>query len=1090
MDLRLPDTTPFTLFCLPLLIFLGQAKLPASESAIDFNRDIRPLLSNRCIACHGPDEEERKAGLRLDTAKGATADLGGYVAITPGDPGSSEVLWRITSTDDEDVMPPPGKGDRFTPDEAALIRRWIVEGAEYDVHWSYAPPVKVPPPAVTNPAWPVTPIDRFLLARMEDEGLSPSPEASRRTLARRVALDLTGLPPSWDEIQRFVHDERPDAYDRYVDAQLAKPAFGEHWANLWLDQARYADSSGYPSDKSREIWSYRDWVIEALNQNMPFDRFTIEQIAGDLLPEPTDAQYIATAFHRNTMTQNEGGTSDEEFRVAAVVDRVNTTMEVWMGTTMACAQCHTHKYDPITHEEYFRFYAILNQTADADRADESPVYRFFTRDQQRRRDNLQREIDDLHAIFRSPDPAIFDALPAWDAALPLRHGWNAQPNATAKPAPDGLALTTPFPPGPLEGLRLSATSTNGAATEDLDFAQTLVEFVPDETKPLTATRFRVEVISDHYHFLNLAEVEIYSGTANIARLGKAKQISTNPGKPGPEKVIDGDPDSFSTTGGGTETQWWQVTFDTARPVDRIAFRKKRGAYLDGVRLLLFDENDEVIWKTEIEKNPRDLERFSLSGRRVLPIQSVVAHPDRPEWTLIAGDRFEAERPGHLRLLLPAAGAFALETSHAPGFDRLRAIPSPVLAILSIDPDRRSPDQTASLRDFYARQIAPELLAERKRLADRNKKLAAIKPASVPIMEELPESKQRVTRIQLRGNWLDLGDEVEPGVPAAFHPLPDDRPADRLALAEWLVSRDNPLTARVTVNRFWAAIFGTGIVSSSEEFGSQGDLPFHPELLDWLAVDFMEHGWDVKRLLKQFVLSRAYRQESGTPPALNERDPENRFLARGPRFRPTGEQLRDQALAVSGLLSRKMGGPGVRPMAPNLGLKTAFGRQNDWKTSEGEDRHRRSVYTELRRNNPYASFATLDAPNREVCTVSRGRTNTPLQAFVTLNDPVFVETNQALARRILDERPDASFEDRLRHAYHLTLARDPREHEVQALRALFDETLSHFLNHPDEAEPMATDPLGPAAEDASLPELATWTTLNNVLTNLDEFLMRP
>ncbi len=643
-------------------------------------------------------------------------------------------------------------------------------------------------PEVKNTTWPRNEIDHFVLARLEQEDLKPSPQADRYTLIRRLSLDLTGLPPTLAEVEEFVNDDRHDAYEQLVDRLLAKESFGEHWARMWLDLARYADSAGYADDPPRTIWAYRDYVIRSLNANKPFDQFTIEQIAGDLLPSPTKDQLIATAFHRNTLTNNEGGTNDEEFRNVAIVDRVNTTMAVWMGTTMACAQCHSHKYDPITQEEYFRFFAFFNNTGDADRRDESPLLEIYTPEQ----------------------------------------------------------------------------------------------------------------------------------------------------------------------------------------------RKQKAA-----------------WRTQIA----ELEAW------------------------LKGSTLESEAA----------------------------------------------------------------IAEPKKLAQLKKQLAAQKPTTtVPIMRELPADKHRVTKMQERGNYLITGKEVTEGVPAVFPPLPKDAPKNRLTLARWLVDEDNPLTARVIANRYWEKIFGVGLVETSEEFGSQGELPSHPELLDWLATELVKSGWDMKQFIKLLVTSAAYRQSARVTPELLQKDPDNRLLARGPRFRMSAEMVRDQALYVSGLLSPKMFGPPVKPPQPKLGLSAAFGSGIDWKTSTGDDKYRRGLYTMWRRSNPYPSMAAFDAPNREVCTLKRDRTNTPLQALVTLNDPVYVEAAQALGRRMA--AADGSLEEKIRYGFQLCVARPPSEKEAERLEKLYQAALKRYAAAPNLAEKMATDPLGTLPKDAKPDEYAAWAMLGNVLLNLDEMFM--
>jgi hypothetical protein len=774
----------------------------AADNAPSFTRDIKGILSNRCVRCHGPDPEGRagggEEGLRLDTFEGATGDLGGHAAIVPGKPAESELISRITSTDPDIVMPPPEAGDPLPPAQVELLTRWIAAGAAYEPHWSYVPPKRPALPTVTNAAWLRNEVDRFILSRLEAEGLSPQPEADRATLARRLALDLTGVPLTPEEVDAFVADPAPDAVEKLVDQLLRHDGYGEHQARQWLDLARYADSAGYADDPARTIWGWRDWVVRAFDANMPFDQFTIKQLAGDLLPEATLDDKIATAFHRNTLTNNEGGTIDEEFRTVAIIDRVNTTMSTWMGTTMACAQCHDHKYDPLSQKEYFQLYAILNNTADNDRQDEAPL-----------------------------------------VAIP----W-----------------------------------------ESVDAPRRLIEE-------------------------EIAEIE-----------SRIPQIA----KPAPQ--------------------------DGSEPPE---FRPARGV-----------------------------------------------------------------------------------------------------------------------------------------VADLRNRLGALPRVTVPVLQELAGDTRRVTKIQLRGNWQNLGDEVVEGVPAAFGPQPaQSGRIDRLALARWLVDPANPLTARVVVNRLWERLFGIGLVSTSEEFGSQGEPPSHPELLDWLATELVARKWDTKAIQRLIVTSAAYRQSSKCPPELVARDPENRLIACGPRVRLSAEVIRDQALAAAGLLSRKKGGPSVRPPQPSSGLAAAFGGGIDWQTSTGEDRYRRALYTTWRRSSPYPSMATFDAPSREVCTIRRPRTNTPLQALVTLNDPAYVEAAQSLARRMVREGGSMPA-DRAARGFRLVLARAPAAAEIDRLVRLHDEARAEFLADPADASKMATDPLGPPPADlgVDLADLAAWTVVANVILNLDEAFM--
>jgi hypothetical protein len=813
------------------------------EPTVDFNREVRPILARNCFACHGQDPSHRAADLRLDQRDLAIASRGddGAVAIVPGDPDSSEMIFRVTAEEDTLRMPPPKSGPGLSADEVEVLTRWIEQGANYAQHWAFVPPVAVAVPEVKTADGTGTrnPIDAFIRARLEREHLEPAPEADRSILFRRASLDLRGLPPTREEIDAFLADTSADAYEKAVDRMMADPAFGERWARVWLDLARYADSAGYGSDPLRpNIWRYRDWVIDAFNANMPYDRFTIEQIAGDLLPSATLDQKIATAFHRNTMTNTEGGTDDEEFRVAAIKDRVDTTAQAWMGLTMGCAKCHTHKYDPITQKEYYSVFAIFNQTADADRPDESPT-------------------------LPAPTPAMTARLKEIDAAL--------------------------APP-----------------------------------------------------------------RARLDRLNASRDAAR---------------------------QRWE----------------------------------------------RDL--TSDQGRDAVP----------------------------------------------PG----------ILALLDVPPALRSPAELKLIAAYHD-AIDPQLKAAKEAVA----KLEAERPKvpAVPVMVELASDKKRETRLLLKGNFLDPGETVEPGTPEALHPWPADAPRDRLGLARWLMSPANPLTARVAVNRYWSQLFGAGLVETEEDFGTQGDLPSHPELLDWLAVRYRDSGWDTKAIIRLIVTSATYRQSSRVTPELLEKDPKNRLLARSPRLRLEAEMVRDQALAISGLLSRQVGGPSVFPEQPPGLWQAAFNGERTWATSPGADRHRRALYTFWRRTIPYPSMATFDAPSRETCTIRRSRTNNPLQAFVTLNDPVYVECAQALARRIVAEggsNPD----ERVRYGLKLALSRVPSDAQVAPLVRLYEAMKARYAADPDAAKALAVEPLGPLPDGLAPAEAAAWTAVANVLLNLDAVLTR-
>ncbi len=1167
-------------------LFVDAATAAAAGDAVDFNRDVRRILSENCFKCHGPDTKARSSGkkaLRLDDRTNALADLGdGRHAIVPGQPEQSELVRRITTADLDDKMPPPDSGKKLTAQDIAVLKKWIQQGADYARHWAYAPPRRADLLKTGNRRWARNAIDHFILARLEREKLKPAPEAERAALIRRAALDLTGLPPTLAEVDAFLADKSPGAYERVVDRLLTKEAFGEHWARLWLDQARYADSSGYADDPGRTIWAYRDYVIRALNANKPFDQFTLEQLAGDLLDDPTDEQIVATAFHRNTMTNNEGGTSDEEYRNVAIVDRVNTTMAVWMGTTMACAQCHTHKYDPITQEDYFRLYAILNNTADADRTDESPIHALFTPEQKLKRLQWQTEIARLDKIATTTTPELTAAQTDWEKHFATDLTWEPLRPATVK-SKAGTAIqfsedgTVQFARGgktdvytlevpmatneTLTALRLEVlpddtTPAKGVGHGDGNFvvSRVLASIAPPAGVSAAGRYVRIELPGKE-KFLSLAEVQVFSGTSNVALRGEAKQNST--AFDGVARLaIDGNTDgdyakAQSTTHTASSTDpWWEVDLKSVQPVDRIVVWNRTdgsGDRLGGFRITLLDEGRATLWRQQVKDAPGPSAELRPNGARAIVFGSATADFSQKDFD--AADILDNKdtktrgwaiapnvKEPHTLTLIPkspvtaGAGSNLVVTieqlskhehatiarlrlakssdARAPEFAR---VPPSTLAILRTPSARRIEAQRKKVRDYYL-SIAPGLKRERDQLAGVRKQFEDEKPyTTVPVLRELAGDKRRITKLQRRGNFLDLGQELSEGLPASLNPPPNGTRADRLALARWLVDTNNPLTARVVVNRLWESIFGIGIVRTSEEFGSQGEPPSHPELLDWLAVELMEpsanveklkggrveesssstlqppHPWDVKHLLRLMVTSATYRQSSRVTPELAANDPDNRLLARGPRFRLSAEMIRDQALAISGLLSPKMYGAPVKPPQPKLGLAAAFGSGTDWETSGGEDRYRRALYTTWRRSNPYPSMATFDAPNREVCLVRRERSNTPLQALVTLNDPVYVEAAQALARKMAASGKTPA--DKVRHGFRLCLSRPPTGKELDGLVSLFEKTLERFQDDPAKARDMATKPLGDAPKGFDMAELAAWTVVGNVMLNLDEMLMK-
>lgn len=1248
--------------CLTALVisqFFNFVNAEEPTKSVDFNRDIKPIISNACYRCHGPDPAERKGGLRLDTAAGAVMDLGGHAAIVPGQPDASELIKRITTDDGDLAMPPNGAGKRLSPREVELLKAWIQQGAHFSQHWSYVKPVRPKLPAVTDTTWGKNEVDRFILARLEKEGLKPSPEADRYSLIRRVSLDLTGLPPSIAEVDAFVQDPNPNAYEALVDRLLAKSSYGEHWGLLWLDLARYADSAGYADDPPRTIWLYRDYVIKSFNANKPFDQFTIEQIAGDLLPNPNDDQLTGTAFHRNTLTNNEGGTNDEEFRNVAVVDRVNTTMAVWMGTTMACAQCHTHKYDPITQDEYFQFFAFFNNTDDADRRDESPLHSIYSEEQLQRRSQLQAEIAKVEPVTKTVTPEIAASEAKWDQEFPRAISWAKQrPSsvqtqtqvATSIEADDSVKVaagastntyTVEIPetaayrlfcwldPARLEptGLKSSdvvkifrdqqfpviaergdivnndipdfqlsidnadvkridqindvvvKTKEDGSKVAFRDVGRILlakvplrairIETLPDDSLPghgpgHAEGNFLISKVSARVHpptgssllgryvrielpggekYLSLAEVQVFSGNDNIASRGEASQSSTDFAGDA-KRAIDGNTNgNYSESNSVTHTAastdpWWELDFKTEQMIDRLAIWNRTdsaGERLSNFRVLVLNDQHDVVWRYEVAAAPNPSTEFRIDSPRAFEFEKAIADYSQQNYdasnvlatttgknkgwavggstgnshSLILLAKKASELPTGCSLTLTieqqsqlanhTVGRFRVSVTDEPRVEEWTQTPEKVIATLQVPAASRTPKQKSEVTQYYL-TIAPQLESARQQLATLQKSFSDIKPDTVPVMKELKENR-RVTKLQHRGNFEDLGNEVHEGTPAVFPPLPPDAPKDRLTLAKWLVDKENPLTGRVIANRYWELLFGIGIVSSSEEFGSQGDLPFHPELLDWLAAELaglpadpadtpssVRQPWDLKAFVKLLVMSATYRQSSKVSPELEAKDPDNRLLARGPRFRISAETLRDQALFVGGLLSSKMYGQPVKPPQPNLGLNAAFGSSTDWQTSAGEDKYRRGVYTTWRRSNPYPSMATFDAPNREVCTVRRVRTNTPLQALVTMNDPVYVEAAQALARRIVKEG-GASTAERATYGFRLALSRPPTPNELNRLMQLYEKSFERFSKDEDAAKRMATEPLGPAEESANLKELAAWTVVGNVLMSLDEVIMK-
>lgn len=1135
---------------------LPDAPLPAK---VDFNRDIRPFLSAKCWHCHGPDEKSREADLRLDLREEAVRDLGGYQAVKPGRPGDSELVKRITSAKKDEVMPPPKEGHPLTSREIELVRKWIAQGANYAQHWAFLPPKRPDLRPVSSLKAPLAnPIDAFVAARLAEHGLSMSPRADRHTLIRRVALDLTGLPPTPQQTAEFVNDTSPDAYGRLVDRLLASNSFGERWARMWLDIARYADSAGYGSDPLRlNIWPYRDWVIRAFNRNLPYDQFTVEQLAGDLLPGATEDQVLATAFHRNTMTNTEGGTDDEEFRIAAVKDRVAVTVQTWMGLTMGCAQCHSHKFDPISQKEYYQFFAVFNQTEDSDKTDESPTMPLPSPEQRARMSALKDQIAALEKQMAAPNSKEFlRELAEWEQRVSRPVQWTVlKPVSASAKSGGGIEVEqdgSVFPVGnnpPAESLTIKArTSLKGitafrleALTDDrlphggpgrADNGQAVLsEFrvsAGSSRQPSASARYVRIDLPGTKKMLSLAEVQVFSSGRNIAPQGTASQSSVYGGAVA-ARAIDGNTDgkyrrsNSVTHTEGMDNPWWELDLGRGQNIDQVVVWNRTdegtGARLNGARLNVLDDNRRPVFVRVMAQAPAANAKFAVSDADQIDLRNASADAALAGFEAVKAIDGAAETGWSFGDATGRAHAITFETTQPVGDGRelelsfvvdtgsgernnlgrvrvlattqappVQELPAEIRAILARPHGQRSEAERQTLAGHF-KPLSRGLAAAQAQLNAKRAELAGIKPLGVPVLRELRGDQQRITRVLNKGSFLDPGEVVEPAMLRSFHPQSGSAAVNRLGMAGWLMSAGNPLTARVAVNRFWAQLFGLGLVETEEDFGTQGTLPSHPELLDWLAVHFRDDlQWDVKGLIRTIVSSATYQQVSKADPGRLQKDPRCQWLSRYPRRRLDAEQVRDQALALSGLLSGKIGGPSVFPPQPDGLWRAAFNGQRNWDTSKGEDRYRRGLYTFWRRTVPYPSMATFDAPSRENCTLRRSPTNTPLHAFVTLNDPAFFEMAQALARRIIREG-GASPESRARFGLELVLCRPVSAEQVAALVELHRSELASYRARPQDAKRIAATPGASSAAGIDASEAAAWTTVANVLLNLDGVLMK-
>jgi hypothetical protein len=994
--------------------------LPAAGGEIDFNRDVRPILAANCFACHGPDEDSRQAELRLDRRAEATADLGGRAAIVPGKAAESELVRRITSDDPDLRMPPATANKTLTAGQIDTLRRWIESGARYDQHWAFVPPKRGELPVVRDQSWLRNPIDHFVLARLATEGLSPSPEADRFSLVRRLYLDLTGLPPTPDQADAFAADRDPQAYEKLVDRLLASPRYGERWARPWLDLARYSDTNGYEKDRPRSIWPYRDWVIGALNADMPFDRFTVEQLAGDMLPRSTESQRIATGFHRNTMLNEEGGIDPLEYRYYAMVDRVATTGAVWLGLTTGCAQCHTHKYDPITHSDYYRLMALLNN------ADE-PDLTVHDEEIARQRAAIETQIAELESKLAEQFPPQEGQQPTGEcrrAHLEQQFArWLEQSRRQAVTwqvlRPVSIESNLPR----LEQLDDGSILASGDITKRdvfklrfrLSAGQAItalrLEALPDERLPAggPGAAYYEGRKGDFF----LSEVTLHRDEAPMKFAGASHsygKISVGSGKADAANVIDGEGSTGWSTSGG-EGQPHQLVLNLAEPLEC--------------------HNDVEL-----------------------------------ELTMLFERHFAA-----------SLGRFRWSATSESGEVKAIAIPVDIESLLASDASALDDSQVDRLRQYYL-SIAPELAEARQQIESLRQKLPQY-PETL-VFQERRADHPRPTFRHHRGEYLQPREQVEPGLPEFLCPDVAKQPKNRLELARWLVSRDNPLAARVAVNRAWQALFGQGLAGASGDFGTQAPPPSHPQLLDWLACELMDQGWSMKTLHRLIVTSATYRQSSLVTPRLAERDPENRLLARGARFRLDAEAIRDTMLAASGLLAETIGGPSVYPPQPKSVTDLAYGATS-WKTSVGADRYRRSLYTFSKRTAPFAAYTVFDAPTGENCTPQRERSNTPLQALTLLNDEMFLEMARALAQETLAEA-QATPQQQAQFLFRRLLTREPSAAELEAITTFQQAQLKRLAGGQLDAAPIAGD------KNAS-PELAAWTLAARALMNLDETMMR-
>jgi hypothetical protein len=1018
-----------------LLLTLARS-VTAADPGIDFNRDIRPILSDNCFACHGPDEAKREGGFRLDRKDSAFGKAeSDDVVIVPGKPALSALVARIMTDDDDLKMPPPDSKKTLTPEQIQLLKKWVAQGASWQEHWAFIPPAKHELPKVSQPDWCRNPIDNFILKRLDDEGLKPSPSASKEALIRRLTLDLTGLPPTLEEIDAFLKDNSHEDYQKVVDRLLKSQRYGENMARYWLDAARYGDTHGLHLDNYREMWPYRDWVVRAFNQNMPFDQFAIEQLAGDLLPNSTDEQLVATGFNRCHVTTGEGGSIVEEVYVRNVVDRVVTTGTVFLGMTFDCTRCHDHKYDPFTQRDFYSMFAFFNSIdgapMDGNKKDHAPVVKVLTAEQKSQIAELKQKGVDVRDEIRKQ-------------LAQYKHTEPATPTETKVPEPkESVWIEDSVPEG-------------GNAQGGWTFV----------TKPKP----------------------VFSGEKASTRTATGRSQHFFDKAKSPLKIADGD------------VFFCYVYLDEKNPPKEIMLQFNDGTWEHRA----YWGSDSIDWGKK--NSPSRFNKGALPEKaKWVRLEIPATEVGLKAGSLVNGWAF-TQFDG--TVYWDKAGIVS-KADQTPIYDSLlvwernqqaakaTSLPADVKPIVLLAADKRNDTQKKKLLDYFVEHVCAKSRSIfgplHKSDADAEKRVTDIEKAAATTLVFREKKEPKPSFILTRGEYDQKKDEVPRAVPGILPPLPEGAPASRLGFAKWLVDRRHPLTARVTVNRFWQQFFGAGLVKTSEDFGSQGEPASHPELLDWLAVQFQDDGWDVHKTARRIVMSETYRQ-SAVLRGPADRDPENRLLSRGPRFRLDAEVLRDQALFVGGLLVEKLGGPSVKPPQPD-GLWFAVGYSGSntvrFKADSGADKvHRRSLYTFLKRTAPAPQMSIIDAPSRESCTVRRERTNTPLQALLLLNDPQFVECARGLADRVLREGGKTP-RSRAEYMLRVCTSRKPDASEVAELLSVIRDLEAVYAKDAEAAAKLVgaaeADP-GPGKKTPTA-ELAAWIMGANLVLNLDEFLTK-